>query len=209
MRRLMVDRTTIAILAKAPLPGLAKTRLIPELGADGAAALQARLIERAVETACAAKVGPVVLWCAPDETDPLFQAMGRTSDVTLARQPDGDLGARMFAAVKAAPGPVLVMGTDCPAITPDELRIVAEVLHSYDAGLIPAEDGGYVLLGLRKPQPVLFSDIAWGTSSVGAETRWLMSAHGLTWRELPPLWDVDRPEDIERLRREGFASLLG
>lgn len=205
----MADPVTIAILAKAPVPGLAKTRLIPALGADGAAVLQARLIERTVATANASKAGAVTLWTAPDDTHPLFGAMRSQFGVALARQPDGDLGARMQAAVAAAGGPAIVIGTDCPALTAEHLRDVADVLRGYDAALIPAEDGGYVLIGLRRPQPVLFSAIAWGTATVAAETRWLLSAHGLTWRELPALWDVDTPDDLDRLRREGFSALLG
>ena len=191
------------------MPGFAKTRLIPALGPDGAASLQARLIERTVATACAAKLGPVRLCATPDETHPLFGAIQQRFGVTLARQPDGDLGARMLAAATEAGGPVLVIGTDCPALTVGQLHDMAEVLRGYDAALIPAEDGGYVLIGLRRPQPVLFSEIAWGTATVADETRWLLSAHGLTWRELPALWDVDKPEDLERLRRSGFAELVG
>jgi rSAM/selenodomain-associated transferase 1 len=204
----MAETVTIAILAKAPLPGLAKTRLVPVLGADGAADLQARLIERTVATACAAKVGPVVLWGAPDAAHPLFQTMHQSFGVALERQPEGDLGARMLAAVTAVGGPTLVIGTDCPGLTAQDLRDTAEVLRGYDAALIPAEDGGYVLIGLRQPRPELFSDIDWGTSTVADETRWLMSAHGLTWRELPALWDVDTPDDLERLRRTELAALL-
>jgi glycosyltransferase A (GT-A) superfamily protein (DUF2064 family) len=114
----------------------------------------------------------------------------------------------MRAAVTAAGGPVLVIGTDCPSLTAEHLRDIAEVLRSYDAALIPVEDGGYVLIGLRRPRPELFSDIAWGTSTVADETRWLMSAHNLTWRELPALWDVDTPDDLKRLRRTELAALL-
>src|SRR5215472_9449712 len=97
----MNETIAIAVLAKAPLPGFAKTRLIPALGADGAALLQARLVEHSVATACAARIGPVTLWAAPDESHPLFQAIGARG-VALARQNRGDLGARMLAAVAAA-----------------------------------------------------------------------------------------------------------
>src|SRR5215471_20947336 len=116
------EPVAVAILAKAPLPGLAKTRLAPALGADGAAALQARLIERAVETARAADIGPVTLWAAPDQDHPAFQTLAALFGVKLAPQPDGDLGARMLAAIAAAGGPVLVIGTDCAALAPDHLR---------------------------------------------------------------------------------------
>ncbi|HEY9360355.1 MAG TPA: hypothetical protein VIQ50_07980, partial [Xanthobacteraceae bacterium] len=95
----MTETIAIAVLAKAPLPGFAKTRLIPALGTEGAARLQARLVEHAVATACAARIGPVTLWGAPDESHPLFQAIGARLGVALARQDGGDLGERMLAAV--------------------------------------------------------------------------------------------------------------
>jgi uncharacterized protein len=202
----MAEPIAVAIMARAPLPGHAKTRLIPALGADGAAALQARLIERSVATVTAAAVGPVTLWASPDEHHPIFGDLQGRFDIALAGQTDGDLGARMLAAFRDGNGPALVIGTDCPALSPEHLRDAAAALSGYDAIVIPAEDGGYVLIGSRQPQPALFSDIAWGTATVMAETRWLLSAHGLTWRELPPLWDVDRPEDLERLRRAGLLN---
>src|SRR6516165_2923220 len=96
----MNEPGAIAVLAKAPPPGFAKTRLIPALGADGAASLQARLMARAVVTACAAVIGPVTLWATPDESDPLFRAMVALFGVGLARQGSGDLGARMLAAIR-------------------------------------------------------------------------------------------------------------
>ena len=134
------------------------------------------LTERAVETARAAGVGPVTVWTTPDETHPAFQAL-RTRGVALARQPDGDLGARMLAALKAADGPALVIGTDCPAMMPAHLRMAAEALRSgADAVVLPAEDGGYVLIGLRKPLPALFAGMEWGTGEVMAETQ---PAHAL------------------------------
>ncbi len=94
----MNEPVAVAVLAKAPLPGFAKTRLIPALGAERAALLQARLIEHAVATACAARIGPITLWAAPDESHPLFHAIAARLGVALARQGGGDLGARMLAA---------------------------------------------------------------------------------------------------------------
>jgi rSAM/selenodomain-associated transferase 1 len=202
MSRVTAERVIIAVLAKAPLPGMAKTRLIPALGADGAAALQARLTERAVATAKAAALGPVTLWCAPDVSHPFFAAMREKFEVTLARQPEGDLGARMHAAVAAASGSTLVIGADCPALTTAYLHEAADALPDHDAVLIPAEDGGYVLIGLRRPCGALFSGIAWGTPTVMPETRTRLRSLKLSWRELPRLWDVDTPEDFARLQRE-------
>jgi len=196
----MAEPVAIAILAKAPVPGFAKTRLISALGADGAAALQAKLIAQAVATACAAKVGPVTLWAAPDETHPLFKTLQQEFGVKLRRQPDGDLGARMHAAFGTEP--TLIIGTDCPALTPDHLALAAASLRHHDAVVIPAEDGGYVLIGLRKPQPEVFSGMFWGTATVMDETRRRFTSLNLTWLEAPALWDVDTPHDLVRMQRE-------
>ena len=193
----------IAILAKAPIPGIAKTRLIPAIGAHAAAVLQERLTERAVATALAANVGPVTLWCAPDSTHTTFLKLVARSRITLRPQPDGDLGARMLVATAATGGPVLVMGTDCPALTDVHLRGAANALRDgTDVVIIPAEDGGYVLIGMRSTQPAVFADIQWGTSTVLAETRARVIAHRLVFAERPPLWDVDTEIDLARLERE-------
>jgi uncharacterized protein len=205
----MNDPVAVAVLAKAPLSGFAKTRLIPALGADGAASLQARLVERAVATACAAVIGPVTLWATPDESHPLFQAIGAHLGVALARQGDGDLGARMLAAIAAANAPALVIGTDCPALTSEHLRAAADVLRGGDdAVVIPTEDGGYALIGMRAPARALFSDMHWSAPSVMDETRRRLRALDLTWQEPVTLWDVDLPEDLERLREIGLQRLL-
>ncbi len=203
------EPVAVAILAKAPLPGLAKTRLAPALCAAGAAALQGRLIERAVETARAAEVGPVTLWAAPDQDHPAFQTLAALFGVALARQPDGDLGARMLAALDAARGPAIVIGTDCPALRPTHLRAAAAALAGgVDAVVVPVEDGGYALIGMRAPQPALFADMAWSTAGVMAETRRRLTRLSLSWREPARLWDVDLPEDVERMKREGLAALM-
>jgi rSAM/selenodomain-associated transferase 1 len=202
--------TAIAILAKAPIPGLAKTRLALTLGKEGAAALQHVLIGAAVATACAAGTGPVTVWATPAATHPTFEALARTGAVSLALQPEGDLGARMLAAAEAADGAVLIIGTDCPALTPALLGETAAALaQGEDAALIPACDGGYVLIGLARPCPDLFSGIDWGTAEVADETRRRFSTCGWRWREWPPLPDIDRPDDLESLRDDArFAAIL-
>ena len=193
----------VAILAKAPIPGLVKTRLIPAIGAHAAAVLQERLTERAITTALAAKVGPVTLWCSPDATHSTFLKLVMQQRITLRRQPEGDLGARMLAATAASSSPVLVIGTDCPALTELHLRGAASALREgNDVIIIPAEDGGYVLIGTRTAQPALFVDIAWGTKTVLAETRARVIDNRLVLAERPPLWDVDTESDLARLERE-------
>ena len=194
---------SIVILAKAPIPGFAKTRLIPAIGAHAAAVLQERLTERTVATALAAGIGPVTLCCDPDATHDTFLKMVARMKITLRPQPPGDLGTRMLAAVATSTGPVLVIGTDCPALTEAHLRSAAMALRDgNDVVLIPAERGGYVLLGMRKVQPALFSNIAWGGSSVLADTRARIVEQRLMLVERPPLWDVDTEIDLARLERE-------
>jgi len=204
------DAVAIAILAKAPVPGIAKTRLAPALGADGAANLQARLIERTVTTARSAAIGPVTLWAASDPNHPVFRMIAAKLDVAVEAQPEGDLGARMLAAVVAADGPAIVIGTDCPALTPEHLRAAAKgLVDGIDVVVIPVEDGGYALIGMHRPQPALFAGVAWSTSSVVAQTRCSLARLGLSWREPARLWDVDVPADLERLADAGLASLMG
>lgn len=194
---------SIAILANAPIPGFAKIRLIPAIGAHAAAVLQERLTERTVATAFAAGIGPVVLCCAPDATHDAFLKMVARMKITLRPQPQGDLGARIHAAVAGSAGPVLVIGTDCPALSENHLRSAAATLRDgTDVVLIPADAGGYVLLGMRKPQPALFSNIAWGGSTILAEIRTRIIERRLMLAERPPLWNVDTEADLARLERE-------
>lgn len=203
-------RAAIAILAKAPIPGLAKTRLTPVLGEDGAAALQHALIEATVATALAARTGPVTVWATPVPVHPPFDALARSGAVGLAVQPEGDLGARMRAAADAAGGAVLIIGTDCPALTPALLGETAAALsRGEDAVLVPACDGGYVLIGLARPCPGLFTGMSWGTAQVAEETRRRLDARGLRWREWPPLPDIDMPDDLDALEGDArFTAIL-
>lgn len=203
MSRASPEPVAIAVMARAPVPGLAKTRLIPTLGAHAAAVLQERLTERALAVALAAGTGPVTLWCTPRTTHASFRALGTRFPVTLMQQPEGDLGARMLAAIAAGGGPVLVIGTDCAALQPGHLRAAADALRDgSDAVLIPAEDGGYVLIGMRAPHAPLFDAIAWGGDMVLAETRQRIAALNLTAVELATLWDVDTEDDFARMESE-------
>lgn len=201
----------VAVLAKAPMPGLAKTRLIPALGPQGAARLQRHLTRMAVQMALDTGIGPVTLWCAPQAQHRFFRALRQTSGVPCLVQASGDLGERMHTAFRlhCVQGPLLLIGTDCPPLTADHLRRAARaLLDGADAVFHPAEDGGYVLVGLRQAQPALFRDIAWSTDVVMSQTRERALAAGLHLRELETLWDLDVPADLVRWRawREGSAA---
>jgi rSAM/selenodomain-associated transferase 1 len=190
----------IAVFSKAPRAGETKTRLIPALGATGAARLQRRLCLRSLDLACRAAHGKVTLWAAPDHRQRFFRAVQIQSGIELRSQTGSDLGERMSNAFVLHAGPLLLIGTDCPALTEVHLEAAASALHDgHDAVFIPAEDGGYVLVGLRRPQPRLFEGIAWGSDKVMAQTRERLVALGLHWAEPAILWDVDRPEDLPRL----------
>ncbi len=203
------EPVSIAVFARAPVPGRCKTRLIPTLGADGAAHLQRLMIERTIACALVAGVGPVSLWCTPDAAHPVFAGLGRDAPLQLCVQADGDLGARMLAAFEVQKNsPLLLIGTDCPALTTGHLQACADVLRDgHDAVFLPTEDGGYVLVGLRTPQPILFEAMPWSTDKVMAETRRRLQRAGLAWREPAMLWDVDTPADLERLRASGLMDL--
>jgi rSAM/selenodomain-associated transferase 1 len=207
---LELGQVQIAIFAKAPVPGLAKTRLIPALGAQGAARLQRQFTIRTLRTALASGIGPVTLWCTPDAGHRFFRVLHRTTGVPCRVQPEGDLGARMHAAFAhhCSAGPLLLIGTDCPPLTLDHLRQAArELLASADAVFLPAEDGGYVLVGLRQPQPALFEHMVWSTASVMADTRQRAQAAGLRLHEGEMLWDLDVPADLARLPAGYVAKL--
>jgi rSAM/selenodomain-associated transferase 1 len=204
-----LHQVQVAVFAKAPIAGLAKTRLVPALGSVGAARLQRTFTRHAASVAQAAGLGAVTLWCAPDAGHRFFRAMARTAGLTCLAQPGGDLGQRMHTAFAfhCAQGPLLLTGTDCPILKPEHLRQAARaLLGGDDAVFFPAEDGGYVLVGLREPQPALFGGMAWSTAGVMAETRRRAMAMGLRVRELETLWDVDTPADFRRYQASGATS---
>lgn len=195
----------VAVLAKAPLPGFAKTRLAAGLGACAAARLQRCFTVATVRAAQAAALGPVRLWCAPDTRHRSFRALHAHCGAELAAQPPGDLGQRLLAAARhhfaATPSqPLLIVGTDCPLLSSRHLQHAAQALDRHDVVLIPAEDGGYVLIGLRRLVPGVFSGVPWSTPQVLAHTRERLAAAGARWCELAPLWDVDTLRDWQRLQ---------
>lgn len=196
----MIDDTKIQIFAKAPEAGRTKTRLIPTLGADGAAALHKQLIRHAVTTARAAELGPVELWCASAVAHPLFVELAASESVTLREQTAGDLGVRMHAALEDALAThryVLLIGTDCPGYSVKYLHAARNGLMSGNGAVIgPAADGGYVLIGLRQNDASLFRGIDWGKGGVMEATRERLRRLGWQFGELETLRDIDRPEDV-------------
>ena len=183
-----------------------KTRLAPLLGEKGAASLHAQLVERTLRTALAAGLGGVDLYCSPGIKDPFFAKMKKRFGTRLREQGRGNLGDRMYRALRRNPYAILI-GSDCPALRPADLRAAARALQEgFDAVLSPAEDGGYALIGVRQVSRELFTGIEWGSARVLAQTRRRLRRMRWQWKELRTVWDVDRPEDVARLRR---SKLLG
>lgn len=194
--------TVLIVFAKAPVAGLAKTRLIPALGAVGAAALAGRLLDHAVAQGVAAGFEVVELCFTPDSGHPVLQRLADRHGLTLAPQGEGDLGVRMhraLARVLSRHDRALLMGTDAPALDAARLRQAARALDEHDAVFVPALDGGYALVGLRRPGPTLFLDMTWSTPTVMAVTRERAAAAGLRWAEMASVADIDEPADLQHL----------
>jgi hypothetical protein len=190
------------ILAKAPLPGFAKTRLIKALGATGAANLAGRLIRHTVAQALSAGIGPVELCVTPDDDHPIWRSLGLPVGITRSTQGTGDLGDRMTRIsrrVMESGEALLIIGTDCPQLDSARLHAAATALDSADACMVPVSDGGYALIGLRQFHASLFHDIPWSTARVATVTRRRMMSQGWITREFPVLHDIDEPEDLLKL----------
>lgn len=206
----------ILLFTRYPAPGEAKTRLIPALGAAGAARCHRRMTEEALAAArraCAAEGGSagVTVCCTGAGLRDFRAWLG--PDLRYERQKDGPLGVRMQQAFARAfaggAASVLVMGADIPGISPRLLGQALRDLRDREVVLGPAADGGYYLLGMKRLHPSLFSGMDWGTDRVYDQTCAALRALGLKAETLPVLGDVDRPGDLALLRADPrFADLF-
>jgi rSAM/selenodomain-associated transferase 1 len=204
-----VTNCRIIVFARAPILGEVKTRLLASIDALAVTALYEKLVLHSLNTAVESKAGPVELWCTPTVDHPFFIQCANQFRIKLHPQTKGDLGKRMAHAfdqtLKRAPM-ALLMGSDCPSLTCEDLKEAKKALEQGAPAVIsPAEDGGYVLIGLRQYEFTLFEGISWGTAAVLEETRQRLRRLRWNWHELSEKWDIDRPEDVERLRREGLG----
>lgn len=182
----------VVLFTRWPEPGRAKTRLIPVLGDNGAAALHRRLTERALGTMRDSGL-PMEVRVTGAPLSRFRKWLG--NGPALADQGEGDLGERLL---RAADPPAILIGADIPDLSAACLRNAAAALQDAPAVIGPAEDGGYYLLGLRTPMPFLFGAIPWGTDQVFALTMQRLAGRGLVPALLPALADLDRPEDLAR-----------
>ena len=201
----------LIIFTRYPIPGKTKTRLIPALGAVGAANLHRELTEQTLTQArhlnTAEAIAVEVHVAGGEEHPDLAKWLG--ADLVYQLQGNGDLGDRMALsidlALRAGRERVIIIGTDCPGLNADLLKSAFQTLHSHDLVLGPAIDGGYYLIGLRRFIPELFVGISWGTAEVLQQTVNIANKLGVSVGYLPPLADIDRPEDLpvwERIRDE-------
>jgi rSAM/selenodomain-associated transferase 1 len=198
----------LILFSRHPVPGQTKTRLIPALGPQGAAALQKRMTEMTVETVRSFRQtrGDVdfEIRYADGERNLLQQWLG--PDTIYKDQGQGDLGQRMKLAFaesfKGRAARVIIIGADCPAITAEHLNQSFTFLAGNDLVLGPASDGGYYLIGLSREYSFLFDDIEWGSSSVFKDTIHRAAAAGLKTALLAELDDIDLPEDLKNLPKK-------
>jgi rSAM/selenodomain-associated transferase 1 len=192
---------TLIMVTRFPQSGLTKTRLIPVLGAAGAAQLQRCMTELLVER-LQAICDRASLTFEVHFADGSFAQMRHWlgHDLRLKPQSAGNLGERLWGAFQQgfqeSEQPILMVGSDCPGLDEGHITQAVTALHDHDLVLGPAEDGGYYLIGLQQPHPCLFENISWGHSCVLAETIAIASAQGLSVALLDPLGDIDRPEDL-------------
>ncbi len=202
-------RAVVALYAKAPVLGKVKTRMQAVLGQEGALSLHKALISYVFGNLTEAQLCPVQLWVAraqaPSEDekkhDEFFLSICNKRDIAI--QEGGSLGERMaFTARELLKGSdyVVLVGSDCASVDAAYLEQALVALESGEQIVFgPAEDGGYVLLGLRSVPDSLFEQVPWGEADVMAKTRQNLVEAGLSWFELAPRWDVDRPQDLPRL----------
>ena len=192
----------IIIFAKAPQPGFAKTRLIPALGAEGAAELAQQMLSNTLFEALAVDIGTVELCSTPKIDDIAWQGITLPVGIEITDQGEGDLGARLARASERAienAELVLLIGTDCVEMSATLLREAAQSLHEHDAVIHCTADGGYALLGLKRYSAVLFSDMPWSTDAVASTTIARIRQLGWSLHVGQLLHDVDTPQDLKYL----------
>ncbi|WP_426417620.1 TIGR04282 family arsenosugar biosynthesis glycosyltransferase [Aestuariirhabdus sp. LZHN29] len=201
----MSSTRALLLFAKPPVRGQVKTRLISQLGAGVATDIHRRLLSDTAMTLTRCSGVQLQLWMGFDEghsafSAPVFSGWSRHLQV------DGGLGERMEAAIACALKSyetVVVVGSDCPVLTPAYIESAFIALEQQAPVVFgPAEDGGYVLLGLRENTPALFRNIDWGSERVMQQSRERLQALAMPWVELDTLWDVDRPQDVMRWKRD-------
>jgi len=206
--------TKLIIFSKSPVPGQVKTRLMPVLSEDSAAKLHSYMLEKTIKLAKKSELASIDLYCAPDTNHIFFKYLEQEYKINLKPQTGKDLGERMFNALNDAlktHNSTVLIGTDCPAMQTDYLQQSFEQLemNKNDIVIGPVDDGGYVLIGARKINKLLFEDIDWSTEHVFSQTLGKISKLGWKHHELAPIWDLDTPADLQRIPKNELKQILG
>jgi rSAM/selenodomain-associated transferase 1 len=198
----------IMVFCKAPIPGQVKTRLIPALTGEEAAQLHCELAKKTLQTATQNQLCEVCVWYTPTIDHPFFTTLAQMYSVDRFVQQGADLGERMhraFCQAFARFTNAIIVGCDCPSLTSDDLeQALSQLTQGKTCVLAPAEDGGYVLIGLKQPQPTLFENMPWGSDQVLGLTRRRLQSLNLDYHELSMQWDLDTPDDLKRYRSDHY-----
>ncbi len=205
----------LVIFAKYPIPGTVKTRLAAQIGAEPAAKLYSRFIEHILDTMTRRRIAEkVVVAVTPPDSVNRFARRFPGADRYEAQLPDDDLGKRMLAVFQEASNmhvkKTVIIGTDSPTLPANYVLEAFSMLESHDVVLGPAKDGGYYLIGAKKPHPELFEDIPWSTARVLEKTIAALDRLRLRYVLLPEYFDVDEIADLHQLYRmapEIFSGL--
>jgi hypothetical protein len=201
----MGSTSALVMMAKAPVLGFAKTRLIPALGEQGAALLAERLLMHTVETCFQTQAFTYIELCVTPNCQHIsFESIREKYGLRISCSPqsEGNLGQRMshtFERLLQNYAKVILIGTDAPALTAQALDQAAQALQQHDAVFVPANDGGYALIGLKRLLPKLFIDMAWSTDTVMHTSRTRLKQAGWSVHEFAPVFDIDEPADLKHL----------
>ena len=199
---MLYQDTVILVFSKAPVEGQVNTRLIPDIGVEAATQLQYDLLHQRLQMLSAADLCAVKLMCSPNKVHECFVECEANYPVTLSEQVGNDLGERLVNGVELALKEYkfcIVIGTDAPALDAEVIKQAIETLQgNVDVVFIPAEDGGYVLVGMKYNHQCLFENISWGNATVLQQSLAALSNSKISYQALKTLWDVDRIEDYRR-----------
>ncbi len=195
----------ILVFCKAPVAGQVKTRLMPQLSAEQAVDVHIELTERTLSLLNNSYFCPIQLWCSLGTSHLFFDDCANKYKVSLHTQQGKDLGERMYHAINTAlttSSSVLLIGCDCPSFESNDFEFAITALEAEnDVVIAPAEDGGYVMIGMTQAQPQLFSNMTWGHDLVLNDTRHRLAELDLKYIETRPHWDVDTANDLQRYKR--------
>ena len=204
--------TAIIVFCKAPIAGQVKTRLMPSLSAEQAVEAHKTLTHHVLSSLSKYQLCHIQFWCSPDTRHSFFSQCAQRYDVSLHQQQGQDLGERMHHAIScalASSSKVLLIGTDCPSLTIEDFEVAINGLNKENDILFsPAEDGGYVMVGMIKPQPLVFLNMTWGHENVFNNSQSRATQAGLNLIQTRQHWDVDTFSDWQRFMKESAQRFL-